>query len=97
MKDTAGLFRHGQKIVGVTLVQIIEIRFTFAKGILLRAAGDNDPVPNTNVIWIGGPAVTPDDGMPLAPGETMTIPLEDGTRLYAISTAADQKIAWLGM
>jgi len=98
IKDTVGIFKHGQTTVGVAIVQVIELaNVTFTKGILLRAAGDNDPTPNTNVIWVGGPAVTANDGMPLAPGETLSLPLENGSRLYAISTAADQKLAWIGM
>jgi hypothetical protein len=97
IKDTAALFKHGQQNVGTEMVRIIEVNFTFLKYLLLRTPGANDPVPNTNMIWIGGPGVTPNDGMPIAPGETLKLPLENGKRLYAVSTAADQKLAWIGM
>ena len=96
IKDTVKQFRNGQKTVGINAVKITETNHEFVKGILLRAAGDNDPTPNTNVIWIGGPYVTSSDGMPLAPGETMTLPLETAENLYAISTAASQNLAWWG-
>ena len=96
VKETVKAIQHGQVAVGVVAVRIIDTDKQFIKGILLRAAGANDPVPNTDVIWIGGSTVTSSDGMPIAPGEVLIIPLDRGNDLYAVSTSADQKLAWLG-
>jgi hypothetical protein len=95
-KDTVKQFRHGQKLISTTAVQFIPETFKFTKGILIRSAGANDPTPNTDVVWIGGSGVSENDGMPIAPGESLTVPFEDGRSLYAISTSANQSIAWLG-
>lgn len=97
VQDTVRQFYYGQKLVGAGVVQIMSIDPKFVKGIVLRAAGDNDPVPNTAPIWVGGPTVATNTGMPLAPGETLSLPLERGGDLYAISTTANQSIAWLGL
>lgn len=96
-KDTVQQFQHGQKLISTSAVRIIDIDSRFVKGILLRSAGDNDPTPNVDTIWIGRSNVTANDGMPISPGETMTVPLESGANLYAISTSANQSIAWLGV
>lgn len=72
------------------------------KGVLLRAPGSGDPTPNIAPIWLGGNGVTADSnentgGMPLPPGESLFIPLERLDRLFVISTAADQDLAWMAM
>jgi len=97
IKETVSKFRFGYKLVGVAPVQIIDDGHRFVKGILLRAAGDNDPVSNVAPIWIGDSTVNITVGMPLAPGETLTLPLENCDDLYAVSSVADQNIAWMGL
>lgn len=98
VKDTIRKFHHGQKLVGANIVQIIDdFNPKFIKGMVLRAAGDNDPVPNTAPIWVGGPTVSTSTGMPIAPGETLDLPIEYGEDLYAISTTVNQSIAWMGL
>lgn len=95
-KETTLEFRHGQTTVGLTAVQIANYPATLARGVLLRAPGANDTVPNTDEIWIGKVGVTASNGMAIAPGETMIVPVEDMSQLYAISTAGAQVIAWWG-
>jgi hypothetical protein len=89
-------------VIGVTAVKINDIGFRFIKGILLRAPGTVDPTPNTATIWIGSPSVTADmavetGGFPLPPGASIFIPTEFLNGLHAISTQADQNLAWLGV
>ena len=96
VKETVKTIYYGQVTVGVAAVRVVDTDKSFTRGILLRAAGANDPVPNTDVIWIGNSTVTPSAGMPIAPGESLTVPLAQGSNLYAISTSADQNLAWLG-
>lgn len=100
-KDTVedDKFDYGQTTVGAAAVQVITVarRDKYVKGILLRAVGDNDPVPNTAPIWVGDANVTANSGMAIAPGETMSLPLESGEKLYAISNTANQVLAWWAM
>ena len=99
--DPKGL-RWGHKVVGATAVKLTDLTFEFSKGLLLRAPGSDDPAPNTNFIWVGGAGVTADSnvgtgGMPIAPGESINLPLDDPTEVYVISDAATQEIAWMGV
>lgn len=89
-------------VVGTSAVLINNLEFQFIKGILLRAPGLDDPITNTAPIWIGNANVTADSvietgGFPIVAGASIFIPVEFISGLYAISTAADQKLAWLGV
>jgi hypothetical protein len=100
-KKTAEL-RNGHQVVGVAAVQLTPQSFQAEKGILLRVPGDSDTVPNTAPVWVAQtPNVTSDSvetgGFPLAPGESISLPVNDPSKLYVISTAADQTIAWMGI
>ncbi|MHA2086364.1 MAG: hypothetical protein ACXABD_21680 [Candidatus Thorarchaeota archaeon] len=99
--DTKEL-KWGHTVVGTTAVKLTALEFKFEKGLLLRAPGSSDPTPNANFIWIGGAGVTADSnagtgGMPLAPGESINLPVDDPTEVYVISDAASQDIAWMGV
>lgn len=88
--------------VGVTAVAINSLGWQFQKGILLRTPESTDPVPNDAAIWIGSSQVTADSapetgGFPLIPGASLCIPTEFATGLFAISTAADQDLAVVGV
>jgi hypothetical protein len=94
--------KWGHKVVGATAVKLTELEFVFSKGLLLRAPGTDDATPNTNFIWVGGAGVTANSnvgtgGMPLAPGDSINLPLDDPTEVYVISDAAAQEIAWMGV
>jgi len=89
-------------VVGVTAVEVNPFGFQFVKGILLRAPGTLDPTPNTTSIWIGNASITAgtnieNGGFPIIPGASLFLPVEFVEDLYAISDAADQKLAWLGV
>lgn len=93
----------GHTVVGVSRVRVVTADFEgMLKGILIRAPGSGDPTPNTASIWVGGNGVTADSstnsgGMPLPPGESLFIPAERLNKLFVISTAADQDLAWMAM
>lgn len=94
--------RTGHKTVGATAVQLTEQSFQAEKGILLRCPGTDDTVPNTDPVWVAQtPNVTSDStgtgGFPIAPGESVSLPVNDPSKLYVISTAAAQTIAWMGI
>ena len=95
-KETVLDFRHGQTTIGVNAVQIANYPVMLVRGVLLRAPGVNDTTPNTDEIWVGKVGVTASNGMAIAPGESMIVPVEDMSQLYAISTAGGQILAWWG-
>lgn len=86
--------------MGTTRAQLTANSIRTYKGVLIRSPGSADPTPNTGVIWIGGAAVTADSnsgtgGMPLTPGDSVFIPIDDPSKLYVISDTAAQDVAWL--
>lgn len=103
VKESVTQLWHGWTKCGTTRVQIVSMNMGTGvlKGILLRAPGSGDPVPNVVPVWVGGGGVTADTtatgGMPICPGETLFIPLENLALLYMISTQANQRLAWLAM
>jgi len=98
-KDTvASPLKHGHKAVGTTAVQLVSTNpQTMQKGVLLRANS-----ANAADVWVGvGSNVTADSaestgGMPLPAGASMLVPTDDATKIWLISTAATQDIAWIG-
>lgn len=101
-KESVQEIYHGHKEVGTTRARLSEFNFPMLKGVLLRAPGGDDPVSNTNPIWVGGSAVTANSdpatgGVPLVPGATIFIPIDSPNRLWVISTASSQDIAWMGV
>lgn len=97
MKDTHKEYLVGQITVGVTAVQIpaTELAHDNQRGILIKAYGANDTVLNTVPVFIGNAQVTVDDGFPLAPGESVTIPITGDDAIYAVASVSSQKIAWI--
>ena len=90
---------QGHTVVGAVAVPLC-LQFTTYQGILVRCPGPNDPVPNTAPVWIGRTGVTADSGptggFPVLPGHSVTIPVDDPSQLFCISTIEDQDIAWIG-
>jgi hypothetical protein len=103
-KETVNDLWNGHTVVGTTRVKVVNLALgtKALKGILLVTPGSNAPTPNTNPIWIGGGGVTADSalgtgGLWLMPGDRLFIPIADLSKLYAVSTAVDQDLAWMGM
>jgi hypothetical protein len=89
-------------VVGITPVLVNPARFRFMKGVILYVPSQLDPVPNTAPIWLGNNLVTPDlaidtGGFPLVPGSQITFPTDYLDGLFAVSTAADQHLIWIGV
>jgi hypothetical protein len=106
VKETspAGDLRYGHAVVGQTAVQITPNSIQFVRGILLRAPGPNDLVPNVDVIYVGLKSVTctgavgsATDGLPILPGGAVELPIDDPSLIYAISNTANQDLAWMGV
>lgn len=99
MKDSNKEYRVGQTTVGTTAVRIPAAISVLAhnnqRGILVKAYGANDTALNTVPVFLGNAQVTVDDGFPLAPGESATLPITGEEILYAVASASSQKIAWI--
>jgi len=97
MKDTHKEYLVGQVTVGTTAVQIpvAALANNNHRGILIKAYGANDTALNTVPVFIGNAQVTVNDGFPLAPGESATIPITGEDAIYAVASASSQKIAWV--
>ena len=88
---------HGHTAVGGTAVQLTNLAFQLDRGLLVKA-----DAANSAPVWIGRKAVTADShsdtgGMPVEPGEALVLPVDDPSKVFAISTAADQDLAWMGI
>lgn len=94
--------KYGHVTVGTSAVALSSISRTVKKGVILRAPGSGDPTANTDPIWIGDSRVTANSaadtgGFPIAPGESVTIEIEDLSEIYAISANASQDLGWIGV
>lgn len=98
---------HGWTTVGTGPAVPLCGAFQTARGVMLRCPGAADydqggNTVNTVPIWVGrSNRVTPDQsdtgGMPLVPGASMFIPIDDPSQIFIISVAAGQKVAWMGV
>lgn len=103
-KETVKCFKVGHIVVGTTAVQLApnaSLPFDVKKGILVKAPGVDDTTPNTAPVFIGTTAgVTADydantGGFPLAPGESIVIPVSEAGKMWLISSAVSQDLAWI--
>ncbi len=88
---------HGHFVVGAAAARLSSRKFNFKQGVILAASLDN-----TKNIWIGKQGLTADNtagtgGFPLTPGSSMEIPVEEFINIFAISEAASQDLAWIGV
>lgn len=94
MLELSDKFGWGVATIGVAAAQITSATTPLISGILLVA----DP-NNSGRIAVGGAGVTLDtvaatDGMELNAGDAMAIPVSDASLLYAIASAASQRLAF---
>lgn len=90
------LLDHGAKSsIGVTAVQITATSIEAQKGVLIKADTNN-----SGIVYIGNSDVTAGsadatDGFPLQPGESVQVEIDNVNRIYAIGSAAGQKVFWI--
>lgn len=88
---------NGAKTVGVSAVQITSSSYKTKNGVVVKAAASN-----TGIIYVADSStVTANssdatDGFPLSASQSITIPVDKPSRIYAIASLADQKVFWLG-
>lgn len=103
--EVANRFKTGHLVVGTSRIRLDPAtQWKLQKGILLRCPGFDDATPNTTSIWFGNQYVTADSnpdtgGFPIIPGAAVELPIDfddsEFGRLWLISDAADQDIAWV--
>lgn len=89
---------HGHVVVGTTAAPLVEESVIDVKKGVLVVAGPN----NTTTVYLGRKVVTADNavetgGIPLPPGASLFVPIEDLTALYIISGSAAQDVAWMAL
>lgn len=96
--------RYGHAAVGSTAVPLTPNSIKCVRGVLVRAPGPNDLVPNVDVVYVGLKSVTCDGapgsataGLPILPGGAIELPIDDPSLIYAISNTAGQDICWMGL
>ena len=95
--DVVGHFDHGRKSgVGTSAVQLVASSAPATRGVLVRASHDNSgtvSVGNSTSVTIDSSDTT--DGMPLAPGESLLIKVDNANKVYVIANATGQKVFYL--
>lgn len=104
IKETspAKAIQYGHTTIGLTATQLTPLSLSLKRGVVLRAPGLNDPVPNTGVLYVGKQGVTANasivtDGIPMPPGATFEMPIDDPSQVYVVATVAGQDICWMGV
>ena len=94
----SGTLDHGSNLdIDTSAEQITSTSFACKFGVTLKA-----DITNTGIIYIGNSDVTAGttagtDGFPLSAGETITLEVNNANIPYAIASANNQKIYWVGV
>ncbi len=101
-KETVSELVNGAVAVEMTPKPLADFFSDAFKGVLIRAPGSKDPVPNTACVWIGGRGVTAGigaatDGVGLSPGESITLPIADLSKVFVVAAVANQRVQWLAI
>lgn len=96
--ETVNSFCHGRKsAIGTAAVPLVATAVAATKGVQLRAADSN-----TATVYVGHSTLTTDtsdatDGFPLKAGEALFVPVNNASKIFVVSTAANQKIFWFAI
>lgn len=102
-KLTVSWWKNGVSQVGTSPTKIVStarLPELPKRGILIKAPGDLDSAPNTQPVWLGNSKVTAgtddsNDGFPLAPGESVSFPLDLAHDMYVVSLSGEQRVYWV--
>lgn len=85
-------FTHGQNtdIDSGAAEQVVAASNPAAQGVLVKAMPNN-----TGTIYIGIVGVTTVTGFPLEAGESITLPVDNANKVYAIADIDNQAVAWV--
>jgi len=95
--NPSGKMYHGSTAVDTTAVQISSNNWPLTFGVLVKAAADN-----TGKVYIGNSNVTAGtaadtDGEELSAGDAVFIEIDAVSKVYAIGSAAGQKVFWIAV
>lgn len=72
-----------------------------AKGLALYCPGGEAPPANTAPVFFGRENVTADrsetGGVPIGPGRSFNLPVNDGSEVYAIAAVEGQYLCWASL
>ena len=90
---TFPLFLHGQITLETGPKPLKKDSFPLKQGVLIKA--DND---NTGTVYIGNnDNISSSDGFRLERAESVTIEIDDLSKILGFGSAASQKIHWIGV
>lgn len=98
LSSVSSALDHGSNLdIDTTAEQITSTSFSCKFGLTLKA-----DITNTGIIYIGNSDVTAGttaatDGFPLSAGETLTLEVNNSNIPYAIASANNQKLYWIGV
>jgi len=96
--ETEGTLDHGSNLdIDTVAEQITANAFPAKHGVCFKADKDN-----TGVLYLGNSDVTSGvaaatDGIPLEAGESITLPIDNPSLVYAIASENNQKIFWIAV
>lgn len=90
--EVASTFTHGQNtdVDSGSEEQIVVGSNPSYHGVIIKALSTN-----TGTIYVGLVGVTAATGYPLDAGETVTIPVDNANKVYAIASVDNQGLAWM--
>ena len=95
IKETSNI-RHlvsGQVTVGASgPTQLTCVETTINHGLLLRT-----PISNSGVVFIGPVGVTVETGFGIDPGDSMELPIDNASDLYAIAATGPLSLEFMGL
>jgi hypothetical protein len=86
---------HGSKgSIGTSAVQVTTTSIKLEKGVIVKAAAGNG-----GTVYVGNSDVTANsaeatDGFELTAGESITVPVDDVSKVYVIGSGAGQQVFW---
>jgi hypothetical protein len=97
-KITFKFIQHGARLsVGTTPIKLTDEYEELDRGLVIKADPDN-----TAKVYIGREELNAGEtdelsGYPLDPGDTITIEIEDASKIYVVAASGTQKVYWLGI
>lgn len=92
--EVASSFTHGQNtdIDSGANEQIVVASNPAKHSVMVLAS-----TANTGTIYIGGSGVTSGNGVPIDAGDSLTFPVDNANKLYAISSVDNQALSWFAV
>lgn len=97
---TSGTIVHGSLgSIGATALQLTTNSTSLRRGVTIKAAATN----TTNKVYVGlstvtaGVAAPTTDGFELVGGDSVSIEIDNASRLYIIGSTTGLAVSWIGM